>query len=66
MNIERCAPSEADWYVEVVYDLPAGGACDYSYDYFKGEKPTRAFARQQLVPAGNVLLECTIRKCPKS
>jgi hypothetical protein len=64
MDIEPCAPSEAGWYVEVIYDLPAGGQCDYSYDYFKGEKPTRAFAREQLVPPGNVLLECTISECP--
>ncbi len=61
---QRCAPREADWYVEIVYDLPGGGDCDYAYDYFKGDRPTRAFARRALLPAGRELLECKIRACP--
>jgi hypothetical protein len=58
-----CDPSEANWYVEVIHDLPDGGDCDYIYNYYKGPKPTQKFARAQLVPDGKKLLECKINKC---
>jgi len=63
VNAQPCAPSEANWYVEVVHDLPDGGDCDYSYNYFKGDRPTQAFARASLVPEGRRMLECRIRSC---
>lgn len=57
---ERCPPSEADWYAEVVYDL--GGETDYNYGYYKGEKPTRL---SELTPEGSKILESKVRQCTR-
>ncbi len=60
----RCAPSEAQWYVQVIYDLPEGGDCDYSDDYFTGTKPGKIYARKNMIPEGRVILEFEVRRCP--
>jgi hypothetical protein len=59
-----CAPRESDWYVEVIHDLPGGGECDYSYEYFKGAEPSDAIVAS-LVPQGRVLLESTVKATRK-
>jgi hypothetical protein len=73
-----CAPSEADWYVEVIYGKTFcghkncrrdecarqhGTETDYNYDYFKGEERPTLAERDAMVPDGYVRLESTVKRC---
>lgn len=52
-------PSESNYYMYVIHDLPEGGACDYSDGYYcKEHKPKP----KDIIPEGHIVLEW---KCTK-
>jgi hypothetical protein len=61
---EQCAASEADWYVNVVFERPGdfGPETDTNDAYFKGDKPSLA-DRDALVPFQCKKIESNVSRC---
>jgi hypothetical protein len=61
---ETCAPSQADWYVEVTVskDIPGGTDTTHNDGYFKGDRPATADVNT-LVPDGYRKVAASIRRC---
>lgn len=59
---QQCQPSDADWYVEVIFgrDIPGGAETNYAYGYWAGAQPGPAEVAS-LVPPGFSKLESVIK-----